>query len=103
MLMNEATNFLAGLSVVGLISVWVWFVKVKKHLKEELIDPAIAPINTEIALLKQDVSSLKANDKDLANKMDTQFNTIKESLAITNQSIAKMQGSLDIIVNRLEK
>lgn len=101
--MNEAQHFLTGLSVVGLISVWIWFVKVKRHLKEELIDPALSPINTEIALLKQEITSLKANDKDLSAKLESQFNALKESLAITNQSIAKMQGSLDIIINRLEK
>ena len=103
MLMNDATNFLAGLSVVALISVWVWFVKVKKSLKEELIDPAIDPIKDKITALEKKVASLESNDKDLARKLETQFNSLKESLATTNQKLAQMQGSLDIIINRLEK
>ena len=56
-----------------------------------------------LLLVEAEVKALKENDKDLSDKLETQFNSVKESLAITNQNIAKMQGSLDIIVQRLEK
>lgn len=101
--MEEASKYIAGLSAAGLLAIFVWFLKIKKTLKEELVDPEIKNLNDRLTILEDEVKSLKANDKDLAEKLETQFNSVKESLAITNQNIAKMQGSLDIIVQRLEK
>lgn len=101
--MEEASKYIAGLSAAGLLAIFVWFLKIKKTLKEELVDPEIKNLEDRLRILEDAVKSLKANDKDLAEKLETQFNSVKESLAITNQNIAKMQGSLDIIVQRLEK
>jgi hypothetical protein len=101
--MEEASKYIAGLSAAGLLAIFVWFLKIKKTLKEELVDPEIKNLNDRLKILEDAVKSLKANDKDLAEKLENQFNSVKESLAITNQNIAKMQGSLDIIVQRLEK
>lgn len=101
--MEEASKYIAGMSAVGLLAVFVWFLKIKKTLKEELVDPEIKVIKDRLLLVEAEVKALKENDKDLSDKLETQFNSVKESLAITNQNIAKMQGSLDIIVQRLEK
>ena len=101
--MEEASKYIAGMSAVGLLAVFVWFLKIKNTLKEELVDPEIKVIKDRLLLVEAEVKALKENDKDLSDKLETQFNSVKESLAITNQNIAKMQGSLDIIVQRLEK
>lgn len=101
--MEEASKYIAGMSAVGLLAIFVWFLKIKKTLKEELVDPEIKVIKDRLLLVEAEVKALKENDKDLSDKLETQFNSVKESLAITNQNIAKMQGSLDIIVQRLEK
>lgn len=101
--MEEASKYIAGISVVGLLTIFVWFLKIKKTLKEELVDPEIKVLKDRLLLLEAEVKALKENDKDLSDKLETQFNSVKESLAQTNQSIARMQGSLDIIAKRLEK
>lgn len=101
--MEKVSEYITGLSAAGLLAIFVWFLKIKKTLKEELVDPEIKALNDRLKILEEAVKSLKANDKDLADKLETQFNSVKESLAITNQNIAKMQGSLDIIVQRLER
>lgn len=101
--MEEASKYIAGLSAAGLLAIFVWFLKIKKTLKEELVDPELKVLKDRLLLLETEVKALKENDKDLSDKLETQFNSVKESLAITNQNIAKMQGSLDIIVQRLEK
>lgn len=101
--MEEASKYIAGISAAGLLAIFVWFIKIKKTLKEELVDPEIKVIKDRLLLVEAEVKALKENDKDLSDKLETQFNSVKESLAQTNQSIAKMQGSLDIIVKRLEK
>lgn len=101
--MEEASKYIAGMSAASLLAVFVWFLKIKKTLKEELVDPEVKVVKDRLLLVEAEVKALKDNDKDLSNKLETQFNSVKESLAQTNQSIAKMQGSLDIIVKRLEK
>lgn len=101
--MEEVSKYIAGISVVGLLTIFVWFLKIKKTLKEELVDPEIKNVLDRLTLVEAEVKSLKENDKDLSDKLETQFNSVKESLAQTNQSIARMQGSLDIIAKRLEK
>lgn len=101
--MEKAYEYIAGLSAAGLLAIFVWFLKIKKTLKEELVDPELKVLKDRLLLLETEVKALKENDKDLSDKLETQFNSVKESLAITNQNIAKMQGSLDIIVQRLEK
>lgn len=101
--MENTYEYIASLSAASLLAIFVWFLKIKKTLKEELVDPEIKNLEDRLRILEDAVKSLKANDKDLAEKLETQFNSVKESLAITNQNIAKMQGSLDIIVQRLEK
>lgn len=101
--MEKVSEYIAGLSAAGLLAIFVWFLKIKKTLKEELVDPELKVLKDRLLLLEAEVKDLKENDKDLSDKLETQFNSVKESLAITNQNIAKMQGSLDIIVQRLEK
>ena len=101
--MEKMPEYIAGLSAATLLAIFVWFLKIKKTLKEELVDPETKVIKDRLLLVEAEVKALKDNDKDLSNKLETQFNSVKESLAQTNQSIAKMQGSLDIIVKRLEK
>ena len=101
--MEEVSKYIAGISAFGLLAIFVWFLKIKKTLKEELVDPEIKNVADRLKLVEDEVKSLKENDKDLSDKLETQFNSVKESLAQTNQSIARMQGSLDIIAKRLEK
>ena len=101
--MEKMPEYIAGLSAASLLAIFVWFLKIKKTLKEELVDPELKVLKDRLLLLEAEVKALKENDKDLSDKLETQFNSVKESLAITNQNIAKMQGSLDIIVQRLEK
>lgn len=101
--MEKIPEYIAGLSAASLLAIFVWFLKIKKTLKEELVDPELKILKDRLLLLEAEVKALKENDKDLSDKLETQFNSVKESLAITNQNIAKMQGSLDIIVQRLEK
>lgn len=101
--MEKIPEYIAGLSAASLLAIFVWFLKIKKTLKEELVDPEMKILKDRMLLLEAEVKALKENDKDLSDKLETQFNSVKESLAITNQNIAKMQGSLDIIVQRLER
>ncbi len=105
--MKEVADYLAGLSAFGLLAVivWVikWFLTLKETLLKEVVKPALSPMKADIEQLQKDVASLKASDKDMAEKMEKQYNAIKDAQAITNQSLAKLQGSVDTLLSRLDK
>jgi FtsZ-binding cell division protein ZapB len=101
--MHDTVFYIAGGSIAGILSLWMWYLKVKKYLKEELVDPEIRQIRAIVALMQVDINALKNADKQLTDKMDQQFDSVKNSLAITNQSLAEMKGSLDLIVKQLVK
>lgn len=101
--MHETALYITGGSIVGMLSLWMWYLKVKKHLKEELVDPEINAINEALVSMKNDIDSLKDTDKRLSDRVEQQFDAVKDSLSFTNQSIAKMQGSLDLIIKQLIK
>ena len=101
--MEEASKYIAGISAAGLLALFWSFVKAKRTLKEELVDPEIKVLKEEMATMKADIASLKNNDKELSNKVDQQFESMKVTLSATNQSIAKMQGTLDLLVKQFVK
>ena len=101
--MTEYAPYLEGLSLIGLLSVFFLVIKIKKTLREEIVMPEIDNVNKKIAQLSADITSLKANDQRLSDKLEEQFNEVKEKLSINTESLAKMQGTLDLIVKQLVK
>ena len=101
--MTEYAPYLAGLSLIGLLAVFFLVIKIKKTLREEIVMPEIENVNKKIAQLSADITSLKANDQRLSDKLEEQFNEVKEKLSTNTESLAKMQGTLDLIVKQLVK
>ena len=101
--MTEYAPYLEGLSLIGLLAVFFLVIKIKKTLREEIVMPEIENVNKKIAQLSADITSLKANDQRLSDKLEEQFNEVKEMLSINTESLAKMQGTLDLIVKQLVK
>ena len=101
--MTEYATYLDGLSLIGLLAVFFLVIKIKKTLREEIVMPEIDNVNKKIAQLSADITSLKANDQRLSDKLEEQFNEVKEKLSTNTESLAKMQGTLDLIVKQLVK
>ena len=101
--MTEYATYLEGLSLIGLLAVFFLVIKIKKTLREEIVMPEIENVNKKIAQLSSDITSLKANDQRLSDKLEEQFNEVKEKLSTNTESLAKMQGTLDLIVKQLVK
>ena len=101
--MTEYASYLEGLSLIGLLAVFFLVIKIKKTLREEIVMPEIDNVNKKIAQLSADITSLKANDQRLSDKLEEQFNEVKEKLSTNTESLAKMQGTLDLIVKQLVK
>ena len=101
--MTEHVPYLEGLSLIGVLTVFFLVIKIKKTLREEIVMPEIDNVNKKIKQLSADIASLKANDQRLSDKLEEQFNEVKEKLSINTESLAKMQGTLDLIVKQLVK
>lgn len=101
--MTEYAQYIEGLSLVGLLAVVFVVVQIKKTIREDIVMPEIDAVNDKIAQLSADITSLKANDQRLSDKLEEQFNEVKEKLSTNTESLAKMQGTLDLIVKQLVK
>lgn len=101
--MSELNGLLSGVSAVGLLILFLWFVRVKRAIKEELVDPEIQSLKKKLEEIENEIATLKKNDADLSVKLEKQLDSVKQSLSETNQSIAKMQGSLDLLIKQLVK
>lgn len=100
---DELWGFFFGGSVVGFLALILWLVKVKKTVKAEIVDPEIENIRKEMQEIKKEIEVLKNNDANFDIKLDRKLDSVKQSLSETNQSIAKMQGSLDLLIKQLVK
>ena len=101
--MTEYATYIEGLSLIGLLAVFFLVIKIKKTLREEIVMPEIDNVNKKISQLSADITALKANDQRLSDKLEEQFNEVKEKLSTNTESLAKMQGTLDLIVKQLVK
>ena len=101
--MSELNGLLSGVSAFGLLLLILWVIKLKKTLKEELVDPEIENLRKELAEIKNEIATLKKSDADLSFKLDKKLDSVKQALSETNQSIAKMQGSLDLLIQKYTK
>ena len=101
--MTEDSPYIEGLSLIGLLAVFFLVIKIKKTLREEIVMPEIDNVNKKISQLSADITSLKANDQRLSDKLEEQFNEVKEKLSTKTVPLAKMQGTLDLIVKQLVK
>lgn len=101
--MTEYAPYIEGLSLVGLLAVVFVVVQIKKTIREDIVMPEIETVNDKIAQLSADITYLKANDQRLSDKLEEQFTEVKEKLSTNTESLAKMQGTLDLIVKQLVK
>lgn len=105
--MNEANTLLAGLSIGGLVSLFFIYIRMKKYLKEEIVDPDINDLKKEIDVLKEDFSAkLSALQDDrmlLSSKIDAKFAELNRKMDKQAQDVAKMQGMLTAMFNGLRE
>lgn len=101
--MADYIQYLEGLTILSIVVLFFVIMKIKKGLKSEIVDPEIEVVNDKIAQLSADITFLKANDQRLSDKLEEQFNEVKEKLSTNTESLAKMQGTLDLIVKQLVK
>jgi hypothetical protein len=105
--MGDTNTLLAGLSIGGLVSLFFIYIRLKKHLKEEIVDPDIRDLKREIDALKEDfggkLTALQDDRALLSSKIDTKFAELNRKLDKQAQDVAKMQGMLTAMFNGIRE
>lgn len=101
--MTEIIAYLPQINVIGIICLIIFFVKLRSGLKADIVMPEIELVRKDMQTLKADVEKLKDNDIKIGEKFDEQFNEMKAQLSEQSQKLAKMQGTLDLLIQKLVK
>lgn len=101
--MTEIVAYLPQINIVGIVCLAIFFVKLRSGLKADIVMPEIDLVRKDINSLKAKIEKLEYNDVKIGEKFDVQFNEVKAQLAEQSQNLAKMQGTLDLLIQKLVK
>ncbi len=101
--MTEIIAYLPQINIVGIVCLAIFFVKLRSGLKADIVMPEIELVRNDLNALKGKIEKLEDNDERIGEKFDVQFNEVKAQLAEQSQNIAKMQGTLDLLIQKLVK
>lgn len=101
--MTEIIAYLPQINIIGIICLAIFFVKLRSGLKADIVMPEIELVRNDLNSLKAKIEKLEDNDARIGEKFDVQFNEVKAQLAEQSQNIAKMQGTLDLLIQKLVK
>lgn len=101
--MTEIIAYLPQINIIGIICLAIFFVKLRSGLKADIVMPEIELVRTDLNALKAKIEKLEDNDVKIGEKFDVQFNEVKAQLSEQSQNLAKMQGTLDLLIQKLVK
>lgn len=101
--MTEIIAYLPQINIIGIVCLAIFFVKLRSGLKADIVMPEIDIVRQEMHTLKLKIEKLEDNDAKIGEKFDIQFNEMKAQLSEQSSSIAKMQGTLDLLIQKLVK
>lgn len=103
MSMTEIVTYLPQINIIGIVCLAIFFVKLRSGLKADIVMPEIEIVKKEMHALKVKIEKLEDNDVKIGEKFDVQFNEMKAQLSEQSQKLAKMQGTLDLLIQKLVK
>ena len=103
MSMTEIVTYLPQINIIGIVCLAIFFVKLRSGLKADIVMPEIEIVKQEMHALKIKIEKLEDNDAKIGEKFDVQFNEMKAQLSEQSQKLAKMQGTLDLLIQKLVK
>lgn len=101
--MTEFIAYLPQINIIGILCLAIFFVKLRSGLKADIVMPEIDLVRKDISSLKIKIEKLEDNDAKIGEKFDVQFNEVKAQLYEQSQNLAKMQGTLDLLIQKLLK
>ena len=101
--MSDIYAAIAGGGITGTIGVIVGYIRLKKLLKEEIVDPEIARVECLVSDLRRDFDQKLARVEEdyshLSNKIDKKFDELNHKMDKNSQAVSTMQGMVTAIFN----
>ena len=101
----DTQNLLAALGAGGMITLFFLYIRLKKTLKEEIVDPDINDIRKEIKQMRADfekeLAIVKEDGQKMSEKIDRKFDEVNAKLDKNSQAVSTMNGMLTAIFNGL--
>lgn len=101
--MTEIIAYLPQINIIGIVCLVIFFVKLRSGLKADIVMPEIELVRDDMKTLVMRLEKLEGNYEKIGDKFDVQFNELKAQLAEQSQNLAKMQGTLDLLIQKLVK
>lgn len=103
MVMTEIVTYLPQINIIGIVCLAIFFVKLRSGLKADIVMPEIELVRDDMKTLVERLEKLEGNYEKIGDKFDVQFNELKAQLSEQSQNLAKMQGTLDLLIQKLVK
>lgn len=101
--MTEFIAYLPQINIVGIACLAILFVKLRSGLKADIVMPEIELVRDDMKSIVERLEKLEGNYEKIGDKFDVQFNELKAQLSEQSQNLAKMQGTLDLLIQKLVK
>lgn len=101
--MTEIIAYLPQINVIGIICLIIFFVKLRNGIKADIVMPEIQLVRDDMKTLVTRLEKLEGNYEKIGDKFDVQFNELKAQLSEQSQNLAKVQGTLDLLIQKLVK
>lgn len=101
--MTEIIAYLPQINVIGIICLVIFFVKLRSGLKADIVMPEIQLVRDDMKTLVSRLEKLEGNYEKIGDKFDVQFNELKAQISEQSQNLAKVQGTLDLLIQKLVK
>ena len=104
--MGDTQTILATLGAGGVIALFFLYIRLKKTLKEEIVDPDINDIRKELNQMKsefnKELATVKEDGQKMSDKIDRKFDEVNKKLDQNSQAVSQMQGMLTAMFNGLQ-
>ena len=103
--MNDIAYSLAAGGFAGVAGVIIGYIRVKRYLKEELVNPDIERIDKDLKAMRADferkLADVKEDNMHLSQKLDKKFDELNSKVDKNSQVVSSMQGMLTVMFNGL--
>jgi len=103
--MDNFSSALAGISFATLIGIIFGYIRLKRHLKEEIVDPDVKRLEEIIKDLKEDfdkrIAKVEGDGMRMSDKLDHKFAELNDKLDRNSHEVSTMKGMLTAIFNGL--
>lgn len=99
----DISSVLAGVSLVGVISIIIGWIRVKHTLKEEIVDPEISQIKLMMTTWQEQfarkLAKVEEENNRMSDKLDRKFDELNSKMDKNSQVVSQMQGMLTAMFN----